>query len=248
MQRLLPLAATVAAVTAAPAIAAEEAKPEAEAEAEAGPKLSFEIEAVSDYRFRGISLSGGEPAFQAEVLLELDSGIFVSLWGSTLTGTEVELQLTTGYAGKLFEQLDIEAGINYYAYPSDSSQNYFEASAAFSRKLGSLTPKIGIEYAPTQAHLRDQTGSKRDNLYAYAALELALAGTPITLSGQMGYETGVFDTRSDGGKWDWQVAATAETKWVNLGLFYIDSNGRMIDEKGRNLADETVVATVGRSF
>ena len=244
MQRLFLLAAPALAAT--PAIAAEEAKPEGDAKA--GPKLSFEIEAVSDYRFRGISLSGGEPALQAEALLELDSGIFASLWGSTLTGTDVELQIGLGYSGKLFNELSLEAGINYYAYPSETSQNYFEGAAALSYPIGSFTPKIGLEYAPRQAHLRDENGLKRDNLYAYVALELALAGTPVTLSGQLGYETGVFDTRANGGKWDWQVGATAETKWVNLGLFYIDSNGRLTDERGRNLAGETVVASLGRSF
>src|SRR5688500_13330862 len=107
-QRLCLLAAAAAVPLAAtPAVAADEAKPEAEAKA--GPKLSFEIEAVSDYRFRGISLSGGEPALQAEALLELDSGIFASLWGSTLTGTDVELQLGVGYSGKLIGALNIEA-------------------------------------------------------------------------------------------------------------------------------------------
>ena len=238
--RFFLLAGMTSALTAPALAAGEEAKPP--------HKLSFEIEAVSDYRYRGVSLSGGEPALQAEALLEFDSGFWASVWGSTLSGTDVELQLGLGYSKDIFHQLNLEVSLNYYAYPSDGSSNYFEGAAALSYPVGSLTPKIGLEYAPRQGHLRDEQGVKRNNLYAYLALDLEIAKTPITLNGQVGYETGLFDTRDKGGKWDWRVGATAETKWVDFGLAYVDSNGRLIDGRGRNLAGETVVATLGKSF
>lgn len=226
------------------------ARPVGAAEEEAGsaPKLSFEIEAVSDYRFRGVSLSGGEPALQAEALLEFDSGIWASAWGSTLSGSQTELQLGIGYSRDIFRQLNLEVSLSYYAYPSDASSNYFEGAAILSHRIGAVTPRIGIEYAPRQAHLRDDDGSKRDNFYAFLAVDLAVRGTPVTIGGQLGYETGLFDTRAPGGKWDWRVGANAETKWLNFGLAYIDSNGRLIDRRGRDLAGETLVASARKSF
>jgi uncharacterized protein (TIGR02001 family) len=239
--RFFILAGMTSAVAAVPAAAAEE-------ETKPPHKLSFEIEAVSDYRYRGVSLSGGEPALQAEALLEFDSGVWASVWGSTLSGTDVELQLGVGYSRDIFRQLNLEVSLNYYVYPSDASSNYFEGAAALSYPIGKLTPKIGLEYAPRQAHLRDEEGAKQDNLYTYFALDLEIAKTPVTLSGQIGYETGLFDTRVEGGKWDWRIGAAAETEWLNFGLAYVDSNGRLIDARGRNLADETVVATLGKSF
>jgi uncharacterized protein (TIGR02001 family) len=226
---------------AAPALAAEE-------ERKPAPKLTFEAKAVSDYRFRGLSLSGGEPALQAEALLEFDSGFWASVWGSTLSGDDLELQLGVGYSKDIVHQLNLEISLSYYAYPHESSSNYFEGAAAFSYPLGSFTPKIGVEYAPRQAHLRDENGKKRDNLYAYLALDVAVGETPVTIGGQIGYETGVFAARAKGGKWDWRIGATAKTEWLDFGFAYIDSNGRPSDESGRNLAGETLVATLGKSF
>jgi uncharacterized protein (TIGR02001 family) len=210
-RRLIFCAALISALTPAPARAAED-------DEKRGHKLTFEAEAVSDYRFRGVSLSGGEPALQAEALLEFDSGIWASVWGSTLSGEHVELQLSVGYASDIFRQLNLEVSLNYYAYPHEASSNYFEGAAAFSYPMGSFTPRIGLAYAPRQAHLRDESGAKRDNLYAYLALDVAVAKTPVKIGGQIGYETGVFDTRRRGGKWDWRIGASAETKWLDVGL------------------------------
>jgi uncharacterized protein (TIGR02001 family) len=239
------LAFLAAAMISAPA-AAPAAVPEEEAK---GPyRLSFDAEIVSDYRFRGASLSEGEPALQAEALLELDPGFWASVWGSTLSGNDAELQFGVGYSRDILTQLNLELSLNYYAYPSESSSNYFEGTAALSYPIGNVTPKIGVEYAPRQAHLRDEEGVKRDNLYAYLALDLAIATTPVTIGGRIGYETGIFDTRERGGKWDWRIGARAETRWLNFGLAYVDSNGRLIGRRGRNLADETLVATLSKSF
>ena len=238
----LVLAAVPAMAAAAPAVAAE-------GDSSNTPvKLSIDIEGVSDYRFRGVSLSNGEPALQAEAVLEFDSGVFATAWGSTLSGGDVELQLSAGYSADLTNKLNLELAINYFAYPGESGENYYSAGAALSYAFRNLTPKLGIEYAPKQAHLRDEDGFKRDNLYAYLSFDFTPAGTPVTLTGQIGYEAGLFDTRVRGGKWDWLIGARANTKWLNFGLFYVDSNGRLIGRRGRNLADETLVASIGRSF
>lgn len=225
------------------------------AEAEKPPEpvtLTVDIEAVSDYRFRGISLSGGDPAPQGGATLTLDPGIYASVWGSTIAETEggadVELQLSLGYATEVLSGLEIDLALNYYAYPSDAGINYLESSAELSYALGPLTPKLGVQYAPPQAHLRDEAGAKRDNLYAWLGIDLLVGGIPVTLSGRAGYETGLFDTRVRGGKWDWSLGGKVTTKWFDFGLLYIDSNGRLRDRRGRNLAGETLVASLGRSF
>lgn len=236
------IAAALATAEGVPVTAADAANPTT------APRLTVDLEAVSDYRFRGVSLSGGEPAVQAEALLELDSGVFALIWGSTLSGGDVELQPGVGYSAEIADKLNLEIGISYNVYPGESSQNYYEAAAALSYSFAGLTPTIGAEYAPKQARLRDEEGLKQDNLYGYLALNISLPRTPVTLTGQIGYETGLFDTRANGGKWDWLIGARAETKWLNLGITYVNSNGRVLTRRGRDLADETVVASIGRSF
>jgi hypothetical protein len=53
------------------------------APAQAADKLELAagIETVSDYRFRGVSLSDRDPAVQAEVSATLASGGYARLWG-----------------------------------------------------------------------------------------------------------------------------------------------------------------------
>lgn len=236
------IAAALATAEGVPATAADAASPKT------APKLSIDVEAVSDYRFRGVSLSGGEPAVQAGALIELDSGVFASIWVSTLSGGDLELQPGVGYSADIADKLNLEVGISYNVYPAEPSQNYYEAAAALSYSFAGLTPTIAVEYAPKQAHLRDEAGLKQDNLYGYLALDISLPRTPVTLAGQIGYETGLFDTRANGGKWDWLIGARAQTKWLNFGIIYVDSNGRVLGRRGRDLADKTVVASIGRSF
>ena len=60
----------------------------------AAQSVSGEASLVSDYRFRGVSLSGGHPAAQASLTLEHDSGFYGNLWGSTLGhGSQTEVDL-----------------------------------------------------------------------------------------------------------------------------------------------------------
>jgi hypothetical protein len=121
-------------------------------------------------------------------------------------------------------------------------------AASLSHAIRNLTSIIGLGSAPRQPHLVDARGSKRDNLYAYVAVDLAVAKTPVAISGQIGDEAGLFDTRADGEESDWRTGAHAETKWLDLAFFHIDGNGRLLNGPGRDLASETWVASASRSF
>src|SRR5687767_6006170 len=64
--------------------------------------LSAEVGIVSDYRFRGISLSGRDPAVQGGVMIEHQSGAYAGIWASSLdkddAGASTELNVYAGYA------------------------------------------------------------------------------------------------------------------------------------------------------
>jgi hypothetical protein len=65
---------------AAPAFAQDEAAEEAE-----GPiTISGGIAVVSDYRFRGVSLSDKDFAIQPTLTISHESGFYVGVWGSTI--------------------------------------------------------------------------------------------------------------------------------------------------------------------
>jgi hypothetical protein len=79
-------------------------------------------------------------------------------------------------------------------------------------------------------------------------LELAVPGAPVTLEGQIGYESGYFDACETGGKTDWRLGGTLAVRGFNLGLHYTDSDAMLRDARGRDLAGATVVASLGFSF
>ncbi len=182
--------------------------------------LSGEAGLVSDYRFRGISLSREHPAAQASLTLEHDSGLYTNLWGSTLGHrSEVEIDLTAGYEAELSEHLSLDLSAMYYAYPSAGSDNYFEATALVTATSGPVLGSLGISYAPAQRG----TGQD-DNLYLFGSADYALPKAPVTLKAGLGYERGAFDEVARGGKWDWSLGGEVEIKPAKVGLTYVGSD------------------------
>ena len=107
----------------------------AQEEAEAGPiTITGGITGVSDYRFRGVSLSDKDFAIQPTLTVKHESGFYVGVWGSNLAenaGDDIEVDLYAGFSGG--EELTYDIGATYYVYPGVSSFNYVE----FTGKLGS---------------------------------------------------------------------------------------------------------------
>jgi len=188
----------------------------------AAVEVSGEVGLVSDYRFRGVSLSQGRPAVQADLMLEHESGLYADLWGSTLgesDPTNNEIGLTAGYAAELNEHFSVDLSAMYYAYPSAPSDNYIESTALVTTTHGDVSASFGVSYAPAQRG----TGH-RDNLYVFGSAGYALPKTPVTLKAGLGFERGAFDEVAHGGKWDWTLGGEAEFKPVTLGLAYVGSN------------------------
>lgn len=132
--------------------------------------LDFSLAAVSDYRFRGVSLSDGEPALQPELTLQHRSGAYANLWGSNTSpndGADLEIDLTAGYAASL-GALEVDVAGILYVYPGASSMNYAEAKLGAALPIGKASIGAELLYAPAQDAL-----AGRDNLY------LALSGSTL---------------------------------------------------------------------
>ena len=123
--------ATSALTIAAPAMAQEDAA--------AGPlDIEFTLAGVSDYRFRGISLSDKDPAFQPSLTVTHQSGLYVSAWASNIAdngGDDIEVDLTAGWSGTA-GAVDLNIGAVYYLYPGASDFNYVEALASVGTGVG----------------------------------------------------------------------------------------------------------------
>lgn len=206
---------------------------------------------VSDYRFRGLSLSAGDPTIQGSITLTHESGFYASVWGSGLEDSPVyghtELDLVAGWSGEIGGGLVADAGVTYYVYPNGhvGKANVIEPYASLKTTLGPATAKLGMAYAPKQASLGHD-----DNLYVYTNLDVGVPNTPVTLSGHLGYTDGALSPnlltlKSTKGGWDWSLGASASVmKNLSLGVTYVGVGGTRI----KNFSDDTVLATLTASF
>ena len=197
---------------AAPAFAQEEAAEEAE-----GPiTVSGGIAAVSDYRFRGVSLSDKDFALQPYLTVSHESGFYVGAWGSNIAdnaGDDLEIDLYAGFAGG--DAVTYDLGVTYYMYPGVSSFNYAEIIGKVGTTVGPATVGAMLAYAPSQ----DGTGNT-DNVYLGTNASIALPDSPITVTGSVGYEDGAFGND----KIDWSLGLTAAVSGFTIGASYVDTN------------------------
>lgn len=231
------------ALTAAPAFADDTAAD--------GITVSANVALTSDYRFRGVSQSGGDFAIQGGVDVAHASGFYVGTWASSiespdyLGGTEVDVY--AGWTGAINEGLSADVGVLYYYYPSGTdavSTDFFEPYASLTGNLGPAELTVGAAYAWDQSALGDQ-----DNLYVYTDVGFGIPETPFSFTGHLGYTDGVLspDKNSggvNGNAFDWSVGASVGFKGLELGVAYIGVEGPDID----GLTDDTVVATLSASF
>jgi uncharacterized protein (TIGR02001 family) len=187
-------------------------------------KLSGEIGVVSDYQYRGYSLSGGDLAIQGGLTLEAPKGFYAGVWGSEIEevgigadgdGALIEIDLS---AGRTFSAggWDWDVGLIYYSYPDGDDLDYLEIPVSAARTVGDFTTTLGVSYAPSQDNLGGD-----DNLYLFLGGDYAPEHWPVSLSAQIGHEDGAFAD----GKMDWQLGLAKDIGPVSLSVTYADSDG-----------------------
>jgi len=198
----------------------------AEAEEQApAVAVSYNAALVSDYRFRGISLTNRDPAVQAEVDLAFRSGLFLGTWASNIAdygGSKVEVEVYGGYGGEA-AGFTWSAGAYAYLYPGGHDVNYVELQSTIARRLGPVTTTLTLAYTP------DQWNTNRDNLYAGLGADVAIGETPLTASLGVGRENG-----GDDEKWDWSAGLSYKLDVLDISAAYVDSNYKGALEAGHN--------------
>ncbi|MBK5264037.1 MAG: hypothetical protein JJE34_02205 [Alphaproteobacteria bacterium] len=236
---ILGLSAVLLATVATPALAQEIAG--------TGLTVSGNAALTSDYRFRGVSYSGGDIAIQGGFDVSHESGFYVGTWASSIDGGatygHTEVDVYGGWSGEVTPGLTFDAGLLYYVYPNGTGDSdYFEPYASVSGTLGPVEAELGVAYAwDGQNALGDQ-----DNLYVYTDLSAGIPNTPITLNGHVGWTDGVLSFDPDGESFDWSVGADyAITPNISFGVSYVGVEAfPSID----GLTDDTAVATLSFSF
>jgi uncharacterized protein (TIGR02001 family) len=180
------LAISVLALAAAAPAFAQEASP-----------LSFNISAVSDYRYRGISQTRLKPALQGGLDYAAPNGFYASAWASTIKwikdipggDAQVEVDLYGGYKTEVAQGLTLDVGGLYYLYPSNklkrvpgfANADTFEGYAALS--FGPVTAK----YSHSTTNLFGNVATKGSGYFDITAnFDL---GEGFTLTPHVGHQT-----------------------------------------------------------
>lgn len=206
---------------------------------------------TSDYLFRGISQTSNNAAVQGAMTFTHESGVYFSLWGSSIASGAGGLELDTllGYGGKAGD-VAYDVGVMRYNYPGLNDNNAaFEADYnEVYASISTMGAKVGFNYSP------DYFAESDKFMYLYASYGTEVAG--VGLFGSVGMNK--FDsaammsqalgtTGSDDSYMDYKVAASKTIGGVALEGAYIGSN---IDEKecGGNLCEGRFVLTLTKGF
>jgi uncharacterized protein (TIGR02001 family) len=124
-------------------------------------QVSGRIALVSDYRFRGASLSDGDPALQASVAYDASGGWYAGVFASSVriesgrsgsdrsgstSGTQLQLQPYAGYARRIDASTSWDVGVAYAAFLGNTDYDYPELHLGISRGRFSARLYYAPEY------------------------------------------------------------------------------------------------------
>ncbi len=167
------LAAVVTAGTLAPSVALAD-----------DTSVAFNVGAVTDYRYRGISQTRLNPAVQGGIDLTLPMGFYAGTWASQIKwisdaggNADFELDLYGGWKGEVYKGLTLDVGGLAYQYPSNDlhpSANTFELYGALTYDI------VTAKYSHSVTNLFGFADSKSSWYLEVAATFNGPWGTTIT--------------------------------------------------------------------
>ncbi|MBA4049070.1 MAG: hypothetical protein C0476_11075 [Sphingomonas sp.] len=234
---LSTLGVLVLAATATPALADETDPPPAIV-------ISGSATFTTDYRFRGVSRSDTDPAFQGGITISHKSGFYAGFWASNLSGwgtfggPNLETDLIAGFKKPALGGT-VDVGFTWYTYPGGANTTDFvEFYSKLSGTIGPATLTAGVFYAPEQRALgnfsntpQSRFGDAEDNIYVSGDGAIAIPKTPITLNAHIGYSNGNpglgpngTSVTPTGSYWDYSIGASATYKNLTLSVSYVDTD------------------------
>ena len=194
----------------------------------------------SEYIWRGISQTDGDPAISGSLDYAHASGFYAGVWGSNVDygdDASAEFDAYLGYANEFGETgIGYDVGVLRYMFPGEDYN--------FNEVYGSLSYSI---FSAGVAYSSDTLGSGEDGYYYFidAGYELPMG---LNLYGGFGvYDAdentfGVEDSYSH-----YWVGVSKDIAGFTLDLSYQDADSDAEDIYG-DLADETFLFSVSRSF
>jgi uncharacterized protein (TIGR02001 family) len=256
----------------APAAAAAPATAPAPAAAPAPDyTLTANVSLTSNYVFRGISQTGGEPAIQGGFDFSHKSGLYLGTWGSNVSwltdfqgykSGSMELDLYGGYRNSIGD-ISYDVGAIRYMYPGSKNADVGALPGAWTSEIyGSLGWKwFTVKYSH---YVSDSVFGVGPNTNGTYYLDLS-ASLPLSDSGvTLGAHWGTFNFKHDSqfatspDYHDWKLSATYDmgklaslTSGMTIGVAYTDTNakkGFWTDANGEYLGKSTATVFISKSM
>ena len=150
--------------------------------AQAAAQLSGGLSVLSDYRFRGISLSDRQPALQGWLAYDHPSGLYAGALLSTVrlyaASDEVAADVYAGYAHALSSRASVDASVARYVYPTSRLLGDYD--------FNEVSVGAAVDRLRTRLYFsNDYLGRGNDSVYAEVEAALVLT-TKLSLVGRVG--------------------------------------------------------------
>ncbi len=193
---------------------------------------SFEgnVAFVSDYLFRGVTQTDGDPAIQGGFQFNHDSGVYAGAWGSSISwlsdsdpdvSSQVELNAFLGYAGEFGTSgVGYDVGVLHYAYPGSYPAGFTDPDTT-ELYAGISWGVLGASYAYAVSDLfgtPDSDGSSHLELTADWEFD-----DGWTLNGAVGRQW--IRNLDDGDYTHWRLGVTRSFQaGFDLSVAWVDTN------------------------
>lgn len=229
--------------------------------AEEASPLSFNLGAVTDYRYRGISQTRFEPALQFGADLALPAGFYIGTWGSTIKwirdsggDATVEVDVYAGWKKEVVSGLTLDVGVLQYIYPSAKTAawdaNYDDPNTTEVYGAVSFGPAT-LKYSHSISTLfgvRNSEGSGYLDLSATFSLPEGFSLTP-----HAGYQK-VKDNNA-GSYADYSLTLSKDISGTVVSVAYVTTNTKTVNggpayvgPAGENLGKDGVFFGIKRTF
>ncbi|HEY0293881.1 MAG TPA: TorF family putative porin [Bordetella sp.] len=248
----LPAAGVLLAALACPALADE---------APSGDTPSYTLTAnltlASEYRYRGLMQTAGNPAIQGGFDFSHASGFYLGNWNSNISwlsdgngkvSAPIEMDFYGGYKGKITDDVPFDLGVLRYQYPGDYPSGVVSPDTTelyAGTGYGPVTFKYS--YAPTNLFGFDHS---QHSQYADLTANFDTGVWGLTVNTHVGYQ--YVRNVDHGSYWDWKLGLTKDfgQGW-SASVAYIDTNAdRTVytNPQGRYIGRATGLASVTKTF
>ncbi len=196
-------------------------------------ELSGYLVLTTDYVFRGVTYSDGDPAARLGADLAFDSGLYLGVWASTIdidsgaiARRDHEVDYYVGYARTVGERWTLGANAVAYTFPgAEGVVDYDYAEYSLSANYDDRT-WLEYSYSPDIFN----TGLETHNIALFAEWQLT---AQINAGAGVGYYD-VSELSGDGYTY-WELGITRPFRRIELDLRYHDASGwvRIISDADR---------------